>query len=77
MIKIKLQLVILRGSGSPIFSIAKKKQAIDTLTVLLHNRQELDDNLGRGTNENLSLTTAFGVVDVVQTIVQDGDSDHI
>jgi hypothetical protein len=76
-IKIKLQLVILRDSGSPIFSIAKKKKAIDTLTVLLHNRQELDDNLGRGTNENLSLTTAFGVVDVVQTIVQDGDSDHI
>jgi hypothetical protein len=46
------------------------------LTVLLHNRQELNDNLGRRTDENLSLTTAFSVVDVVQTIVQDGDSDH-
>jgi hypothetical protein len=35
------------------------------LTVLLHDGQELDDDLGRRTDENLSLSTLFGVVDVV------------
>lgn len=47
------------------------------LTVLLHDGQELDDDLGGRTDENLSLTTAFSVVDAVQAIVQDGDSDHV
>lgn len=45
--------------------------------MLLHDGQELDDDLGRRTDENLSLSTLFSVVDVVKTIVQDGNSDHI
>lgn len=44
--------------------------------MLLHDGQELDDDLGRRTDEDLSLSTLFGVVDVVKTIVQDGNSDH-
>ncbi len=45
--------------------------------MLLHDRQELDNDLGRGTDHDLSLSTLLSVVDVVQTIVQDGNSDHI
>ena len=59
--------------------MAKEKESrkgIDLLTMLLHDRQELDNDLGRGTDENLSLSTLLSVVDVVQTILQNGDSDH-
>jgi hypothetical protein len=42
--------------------------------VLLHNAQELDNDLGGRADENLSLTTTFSVVDVVQAVVQDGNS---
>jgi hypothetical protein len=45
--------------------------------MLLHDTQELDNDLGGRTNEDLSLATAFGVVDVVQAIVQDGDSHNV
>jgi hypothetical protein len=61
----------------PFFGCKRNFLLFSKLTVLLHDGQELNDDLGRRTDENLSLTTAFGVVDVVQTIVQDGDSDHV
>jgi hypothetical protein len=45
--------------------------------VLLHDRKELDDDLGGRTDKNLTLSTLLGVVDVVQSIVEDGDTDHV
>jgi hypothetical protein len=45
--------------------------------VLLHNRKELDNDLGGRTDKNLTLATLFGVVDVVQSIVEDRDADHV
>lgn len=45
-------------------------------TVLLHDAQELDDDLGRRTDENLTLASLLGVVDGVERIVEDGSLDH-
>ena len=38
------------------------------VTVLLHNLQKLDDDLRGWSNQNLTLTGLFGVVDSVQSI---------
>lgn len=44
--------------------------------MLLHQGQELDNDLGGRTNQNLALATLLGIVDVVEAIVQDGNTDH-
>lgn len=44
--------------------------------MLLHDLQELDDNLGRRSNQNLSLTGLFSVVDSVQGVSQNRGSSH-
>jgi hypothetical protein len=46
------------------------------LTVLLHDRKELDDDLGRRTDQDLTLAALLGVVDGVKGIVEDGSLDH-
>ncbi len=38
-------------------------------TVLLHNAEELDDDLGRWSDEDLSLSGLLGVVDGIERIV--------
>jgi hypothetical protein len=45
-------------------------------TVLLHHREELDDDLGAGADEHLALAALLGVVDGVERIVEDGGLDH-
>ena len=45
-------------------------------TVLLHDAQNLDDDLGSRSDEHLTLASSFGVDNVVETVVEDGDSDH-
>lgn len=45
-------------------------------TVLLHDREKLDDGLGAWADEHLSLSRLLGVVDGVQGIVEDGGFDH-
>jgi len=47
------------------------------ITVLLHDRKELDNDLGGRTDKNLTLSTLLSVVDVVQSIVEDRDADHV
>ena len=44
--------------------------------MLLHDRQELDDDLGGRTDQDLTLASLFGVVHGVQGIVEDGGLDH-
>lgn len=44
--------------------------------MLLHDRQELDDNLGGRTDNDLALAATFSIVDAVQAVVQDRDADH-
>ena len=45
-------------------------------TVLLHNGEELDDDLAARPNEDLALAALLGVVDGVKRIVEDGSLDH-
>lgn len=45
-------------------------------TVLLHDRQELDDDLGGRADHNLTLASLLGVVHGVKRIVEDGGLDH-
>ena len=44
--------------------------------MLLHNGQNLDDDLGGRSDQDLSLSSSLGVDDVVQAVVKNGDSDH-
>lgn len=46
-------------------------------TVLLHNLQELDDDLGARANHHLALAGLLGVVDGIERIVEDGCLDHV
>lgn len=45
-------------------------------TVLLHDSEELDDDLGGRTDEDLALASLLGVVHGVKRIVEDGGLDH-
>ena len=45
-------------------------------TVTLHNLEELDDDLGRRSDQDLALASLLGVVDGVERIVEDGSADH-
>lgn len=44
--------------------------------MLLHDVQELDDDLGRRTDEDLALASLLGVVHGVKRIVENGGLDH-
>jgi hypothetical protein len=44
--------------------------------VLLHDRQELDDNLGAGSDHDLALASLLGVVDGIERIVENGSANH-
>jgi len=42
----------------------------------LHDSQELDNDLGGRSDEDLSLASLLGIVDGVQAVVKDGSLDH-
>lgn len=44
--------------------------------MLLHDVQELDDDLGRRTDHHLTATRLLGVVHGVERIVKDGGANH-
>ena len=44
--------------------------------MLLHDTQELDDDLGARSDEDLSLAGLLGVVERVERIVENGSLDH-
>lgn len=46
-------------------------------TVLLHDLQELDDDLGGGADQDLALAGLLGVVDVLESIVENRSADHL
>lgn len=46
------------------------------LTVTLHDSQELDDDLGARSDEDLALAGLLGVVHGVERIVENGSLDH-
>lgn len=45
-------------------------------TVSLHHAQELDDHFRAGSDEDLTLSGFFGVVDGIERIVQDAGFYH-
>jgi hypothetical protein len=45
-------------------------------TVLLHDLEELDNDLGGGADQDLTLASLLGVVDALKRVVQNGGSDH-
>lgn len=45
-------------------------------TVLLHDSQELDDDLGARSDEDLSLSGLLGIVERVESVVQNGSLNH-
>lgn len=47
------------------------------VTVLLHNLQELDDNLGGGADQNLALTALLSVRNRLQGIGQNAHAHHL
>lgn len=54
----------------------KKQTERSLLTVLLHDAQELDNNLRARSDEDLALSSLLGIVDGVKRIVQHGSLDH-
>lgn len=44
----------------------------EKLTVLLHNRKELDDDLGRRSDKDLTLALALSVDNAVKSVVLSG-----
>lgn len=45
-------------------------------TVLLHDAQELDDDLGAGSDEDLTFAGLLGIVDALKSVIEDGSLDH-
>ena len=43
----------------------------------LHDRQELDDDLGARSDQDLALAGLLGVVDAVERIVEDRSANHL
>lgn len=47
------------------------------VTVLLHDAEELDDDLGGRADQNLALAAALGVGNALESIVQHADTNHL
>jgi hypothetical protein len=45
--------------------------------VLLHDSQELDNDLGGRSDHDLTLASLLGVVDGIESIVEDRSADHL
>lgn len=60
-------------TGTVVIDVLK----LTDVTVRLHNLKELDDDLGRGSDEDLSLTSLLGVVNSVKSVSKNGSTGHI
>lgn len=49
---------------------------LTNVTVLLHNLEELNSNLGSRADDNLTLTAVLGVGDVLEGVVEDRNKNH-
>jgi hypothetical protein len=45
--------------------------------VLLHDGKELDDDLGGRADQDLATASLFGVVDRIESVVENGSADHL
>lgn len=46
------------------------------VTVALHDLEELDDDLGGRSDHDLTLASLLGIVDGVESVVENGSADH-
>mmetsp|Transcript_6082 Transcript_6082/g.23416 ORF Transcript_6082/g.23416 Transcript_6082/m.23416 type:complete len:156 (-) Transcript_6082:81-548(-) len=46
------------------------------VAVLLHDLKKLDHDFGNGAHKNLALSTLFGVVHSLQSIIENADTNH-
>lgn len=54
----------------------KRKESLLSRTVLLHSLQELDNDLWAWSDQNLTLSSFFGIVDGVERIVENRCFNH-
>lgn len=45
-------------------------------TVLLHDSQELDNNLGGRSDQDLALASLLGIVHRIESVVENGSANH-
>lgn len=45
--------------------------------MLLHDLQELDNDLGRRSDQDLALAGLLGIVDALESVVENGGADHL
>ena len=45
-------------------------------TMLLHNTKEFDDDFRAGPYKNLSFPSLFGIVDCIESVIEDAGFDH-
>ena len=55
----------------------KRGRGADGLTMALHDAEELDDDLGGRSDQDLALAGLLGVVDALESIVENGSADHL
>lgn len=56
--------------------VRNSKKKVPPHTVTLHDLEELDDDLGARSDQDLTLAGLLGVVDGVEGIVKNGSADH-
>lgn len=44
--------------------------------MLLHDLEELDNDLGGRSDQDLTLASLLGIVDALESVVENGGSDH-
>lgn len=54
----------------------RKSLARFSRTVFLHDRQEFDDDLGAGSDHDLTLAGFLGIVDALERVIEDRGLDH-
>lgn len=65
-----------KGNGGAQKQWGKKKTSIVKRTVALHDLEELDNDLGARSDQDLTLAGLLGIVDGVEGIVENGSADH-
>jgi hypothetical protein len=55
---------------------SQERKKCTTYAVLLHDSEELLDDLGAWSDHDLTLSCLFGIVDSVEAVVENGCSDH-
>lgn len=67
----RVKTIIAWDSDAPtvVISLRGRMRMIGKLTMTLHDAKEFDNDLGRGTNKNLTLSTALSVDNIVKTVI--------